>query len=427
MPDLKDVPVIDDGVATAEMPELVVEKVGAFAALRYPNYRLVWFGMFGSSGAVWMEQLAFGWLVLDLTGSSLNLGITGLFRAMPMVLFSIWGGVLADRVNRRTMMLVSQCVSIVTILMLATLGSLHLLQVWMVYIFAFTVGTAQSFNVTSRQSIVGDVVPLQILPNAIALNSLAFNVSRVLGPSFGGLLVAWLGTIGVFWFETVLLAFLIFSTYKLQLPERIRTTDEQRSPLDDLREAIRYVSGDSYIKGLMLIAAVPVLFILPYQQMLPVFARENLQIGADGLGILMSAAGIGAVIMLLILVTLGDHPVRGILQTVCVIAMPIVLILMVNSTSFPLVLFLMAVMTACSITYNVINQTLVQTHTPPEVRGRVLGIYMLIMGTMPIGGLAIGALTDIVGLPRTLTAFSLIALVLIIQVLIRFRRIQNAH
>jgi predicted MFS family arabinose efflux permease len=371
-----------------------------FSALRHRNYRLIWSGMLATSTTMWMEQLAYGWLVLELTNSPFLLGFVSFCRAIPTILFSLWGGVLADRIDRRRLLLVCQTLTWATITALAVLTSLRLVAVWHVFLAAFLAGTAQSFNLPTRQSIVNDAVGKDDLPNAIALNSLSFNVSKVVGPSVAGIIVAAAGTAAVFWTESAIMLFALATTVVLRLPPRSFEPSDQ-SPVQDMLDGFRYVRRDAVILGLMLAAAAPVLLAWPYQTLLPVIARDALGTGPEGLGVLMSASGIGAIVTISLMVFFGQRGRRQLVQFVAMIAFGVFLMLFALSTQLWLSVLIIACITGSSILYNILNQTAVQTYVPDHIRGRVMGIYMLAMGLNPIGALAFGAIAGAVGVQPT--------------------------
>ncbi|MCS6802759.1 MAG: MFS transporter [Chloroflexota bacterium] len=371
-----------------------------FSALRHRNYRLLWSGMLATSTTMWMEQLAYGWLVLELTNSPFLLGFVSFCRTVPTILFSIWGGVLADRLDRKRLLLLCQTLTWATITALALLTTLRLVEVWHVFLAAFLAGTAQSFNLPTRQSIINDAVGKEDLPNAIALNSLSFNVSKVIGPSIAGIIVGAAGTAAVFWTESAIMLFALVTTLFLALPPRPFEPSDQ-SPLRDLADGFRYVRHDALILGLLLAAAAPVLLAWPYQMLLPVLARDAIGTGPEGLGILMSASGIGAIVTISLMVFLGQRGQRQRVQFVAMVAFGVFLMLFSQSTHLWLSVIIIAFITGSSILYNILNQTALQTSVPDRIRGRVMGIYMLVMGLNPLGALLFGALADAVGVQPT--------------------------
>lgn len=356
--------------------------------------------MLATSTTMWMEQLAYGWLVLELTNSPFLLGFVSFCRTVPTILFSIWGGVLADRLDRKRLLLLCQTLTWATITALALLTTLRLVEVWHVFLAAFLAGTAQSFNLPTRQSIINDAVGKEDLPNAIALNSLSFNVSKVIGPSIAGIIVGAAGTAAVFWTESAIMLFALVTTLFLALPPRPFEPSDQ-SPLRDLADGFRYVRHDALILGLLLAAAAPVLLAWPYQMLLPVLARDAIGTGPEGLGILMSASGIGAIVTISLMVFLGQRGQRQRVQFVAMVAFGVFLMLFSQSTHLWLSVIIIAFITGSSILYNILNQTALQTSVPDRIRGRVMGIYMLVMGLNPLGALLFGALADAVGVQPT--------------------------
>ncbi len=408
-------PVLDSGIQD-ERPtpsRFAFLTSGPTAALAFPTYRILWFGMLGSSSVNWMEQLAHGWLILELTDSPFLLGFIGFARSIPAILFSVWGGVLADRVERKKLLMICQIVIWTNVTIMAVLTITGIVEAWHVFAAAISTGVAQAFNLPARQSMVNDAVPKPMLGNAIALNSTAFNISRVMGPSLAGIIVAVMGVKGVFIFESIVMLGVMYQTSRLSLPKRIVDTAGRGSPWQDVTSGFRYVAGNGVIRALLLLLIVPVVLAWPYQYLLPVFARDALGVGPEGLGLLMSSAGAGSLVSLVALVSAGDFKRKTLVQFAGVLGFCVFLVLFSTSRSLPLSMFFIAAASASAIVYNVLNQTLVQTFTPDEVRGRVLGIYQLIMGLNPLGSLLAGALASYYGAPATVFGMASLSLVLV--------------
>ncbi|MCS7001439.1 MAG: MFS transporter [Dehalococcoidia bacterium] len=385
---------------------------GPFVALRSPNYRLLWMSMFGTSATLWMEAVAYGWLILELTNSPFLLGLVGFARAIPNVVFALWGGALADRLDRKRVLTICQAVMVTTAVAVAALTTVGWIAVWHVFVASVVAGIAQSFNLPARQSIIGDSVAKQHLGNAIALNSLAFNVSRVIGPAIAGVLVATVGTAGVFWLQSAALLGVMVATFALRLPPRPYEAPKQ-STWHDITDGVVFVRNDPLVRGLMALLAIPVVLAWPYQTLLPVFARDVLGAGPDGLGVLMSAAGVGAIIAVSTLVFAGDFRHRALAQYLLAFLFGLGLVVFALSTTLIGSVALIALLAGSSIAYNVMNQTAVQQYTPNAVRGRVLGIYQLVMGLMPVGSLIAGAAADAIGAQLTVLIMGLLTMLAI--------------
>lgn len=371
-------------------------RTGALAALSFAPYRYLWFAILGNAMTLWMEMLAYGWLVLELTDSPFMLGFIGFCRTIPTVFFSLWGGVLADRMDRKRLLVLCQTAVIITVTTVAALTTLHLIEVWHVLVASFIGGIAQSLNIPARQSLISDTVPREVLPNAIALNSAAFNVAKVFGPMVAGVVVAWVSTAGVFWLESITMVGVAITTMMIQVPARAVALARQ-SPLKEAIEGLTFIKNDALIRGMLLTLAVPVLFAWPHQSLLPVLARDSLQVGAEGLGVLMSAAGVGALISIISLVMLGDFKHKALVQFMALLGFGIGVGTLGVAPNLGFAMVVIGISSGSMIFWNIVNQTIVQLNLPDEVRGRVMGIYMLVNGLMPLGALGYGALAGVVG------------------------------
>ncbi|MCX6024548.1 MAG: MFS transporter, partial [Chloroflexi bacterium] len=244
----------------------------ALAPLRHRNYRLLWFGTMISSSGDWMDQIAFNWLVYDLTGSAVSLGIVNFARMIPVLLFTLLGGVVADRMERRRLLFVTQTGAMLLAFLLAGLVASHLVQFWMVVLIAMGRGTMLSFNAPARQSLISDLTPPADLMSAVALNSATLNLTRVLGPSIGGALLATVGTAGAFGLNAASFLAVLWGLSQMRFGERV--VKPKTSVLADLTGGLRYIQSEPNLRTLVMLALVPMIFGMPYQAMLTVFAKD---------------------------------------------------------------------------------------------------------------------------------------------------------
>lgn len=379
----------------------VLRRIQTFDALRYPDYRLLWFGMFGNSMSLWMETVARSWLVWELTGSGLALGLVNFFRAIPFLTFGLVSGVAADRVDKRRLLLVTQTVTMSIHFLMAALIFSHVIELWQVYVTALLAGISMSFEQPNRQSLIPQLVERDNLVNAVALNTMVMNVSRILGPTLAGLLIGFVGISGVYLFQGITYVGVIIMTFMLSVPPR-PARDGQKSAIADLKEGFAYVGKNSAVLGLLIVALVPMIFGMPYTTVLPVFADKVLHTGASGLGLLLSGSGLGALAGSIAIATLGNLRRRGLLVLAFLFLFGVFLIAFSFATSLQIALLLLAGVGITFTSYMAINNATLLQMSPSGLHGRIMAIYLLDRGLTPLGAVMAGALTDAVGSPFVL-------------------------
>jgi MFS family permease len=371
-----------------------------FGSLRYRNFRLLWTGNVATQAGYWMFSIAQGWLVVNIEhdNPALWLGVVGFVGQIPLLLFSLVGGMLADRFDRRKLMLGYQAFSTVFITVFAILVTLNLVQIWHVLIVAFLFGTAMALNIPLRQALVPSLVEKQDLMNAIALNSAAWNAMRVVGPALAGILISTIGTLGVFWIMVVCYAWAMVWVWQMDIPPAVQPAKRQ-SPLATMVDGVRFVWHDKNIMSLMIAVSIPTMLVLPYVNQVPLYAADILNVGATGLGMMEGAVGLGALITSLVVAGMGGVQHKGLLMIILIVAYSILVGLFGISTFFPLSLIFLALSGIAWSSLNSFNSILIQVASPDEYRGRVFAVYALTFGFQPIGNLAIGALADVRGAP----------------------------
>jgi MFS family permease len=370
-------------------------------ALRHRNFQLFFGGQLISLVGTWMQSVAQSWLVYRLTGSGLLLGAVGFASQIPVFLFAPLGGITADRFNRQRIVIATQVASMLLAFVLAGLTLSGKVQVWHVFVLAGLLGVVNAFDLPGRQSFLVDMVGKEDLMNAIALNSSMFNGARVIGPAIAGILVAKLGEGWCFFangvsYIAVIIGLLLM---KVQCPRRV---DEHSSPLDDLVEGFRFVSQTAPIRALLLLLGLVSLVGMPYVVLMPIFADRVLHGGAQGLGTLMGATGVGALFGALTLAFRSG--VKGLGRWImwCCAGFGASLVLFALSRSFYLSVILMLPVGYFIMLQMACSNTLIQVMVPDALRGRVMAFYaMMFMGMAPIGALLGGALSDRLGAPLT--------------------------
>ncbi|MBI4301887.1 MAG: MFS transporter [Chloroflexi bacterium] len=376
-----------------------------FNSLQHRNYRLLWLGTLISSSGDWMDQIAFSWLVYQQTGSAIYLAVVNLCRMAPIMVFTLIGGVVADRVERRRLMFTTQTVAMLLALLLAVLVSTGLIQLWMILLIAVGRGVMMSFNQPARQSLISELVPQNDLANAIALNSATLNLTRIIGPAIGGVLIASVGVAGAFYLNAASFLAVLYGLALMRFPELTRAAHRD-GVLTDLVSGVRYLYGQPALRTLVLLALVPLVFGMPYNTMLAVFAKDVLKIGGGGLGLLTACSGIGALAGSLSVASFPITSHRGRLMLAGLVGFGLSLI--VFATSHWLWLSLLALMAigVSQQVYMTTNNTLIQTYVDKEYRGRILSTLFLNRGMVPLGTMIAGFGTATFGAPVTITGMA---------------------
>jgi MFS family permease len=382
----------------------------AFTSLKYRNYRLWFVGQLASLVGTWMQTTAQGFLVFQLTNSPVYLGYVGFAAGIPSWLFTLYGGVISDRMPRRKLLVITQTSMMILAFILAALTFAKIVQPWHIVLLAFLLGIANAFDAPARQSFVLEMVEREDMTNAIALNSTMFNSATAVGPAVAGVTYAALGPAWCFTINGISFLAVIVALLMMQIkpqPLRARAT----SALADLKEGVRYVASHPSIRMLIIVAAVASLFGMSYATLLPAWAVDILHGDSTTNGFLQSARGVGSLLGALMIASLGRFRFKGKLLTLGSLVFPISLLAFAAVSWLPLsLLVLVGVGWGFMVMLNMAN-ALVQTLVPDELRGRVMGVYTLgFFGVMPIGALLAGAVAQITNEPITVVLGALITL-----------------
>jgi len=381
-----------------------------FAALQYPNYRRWFVGQLVSLIGTWMQTTAQGFLVYQLTHSTAYLGLVGFAAGIPSWLFMLYGGVIADRVARRRLLVITQSAMMLLAFILAALTFSNLVQPWHVVLLALAVGTANAFDAPSRQAFVFELVERRDITNAIALNSSLFNLATVVGPTVAGLTYAAFGAAWCFLLNGVSFIAVIVALLLMRLPARA-ATPRTRSALAQLQEGLGYTLRNPLLRTLIAVPGVAALFGTAYATLLPAWAVQVLGGDATTNGLLQSARGAGSLLGALMIAAFAYVGRRGRWLTTGLFVFPTLLLVFSAVRSLPLSLvMLVGVGWGSMVLFNMAN-SLVQTHVSDELRGRVMSIYTLtFFGGMPLGALWSGTLAGFIGAPLTIVVSALIVL-----------------
>jgi MFS transporter, DHA1 family, staphyloferrin A biosynthesis exporter len=383
-----------------------------FSSLRHANFRHLFVGTVFMSAGQWIQNVTLGWLVYDLTGSSVLLGMLNGLRALPFLIASPIAGVVADRTNRKNILIVCQYVLMLTAISMGILVAAGFVRVWQVFTFTLITAVAWSFVDPVRQSMVPTLVPKEDLMNAVALNSAAFNMTKVIGPSIGGLLIAVFGASGNFFVQSAAYVGVLLSLHWMTAPSN-STEARRTSALANLKEGMTYVWRNPAVFALMTSALIPRIIAMPYQTLMPVFQKDVLKVGPEGLGLLVAAPGLGASLAGFALATLSSRLKRqGLVLIISLIALGAGMNIFARTTSFPLALAVLVAIGAFQIFYMATTNTMLQVIVPDHLRGRVMSIYMLDRGLMPIGSMTAGISAHWIGAPATVSYMGLAVIVL---------------
>jgi MFS transporter, DHA1 family, staphyloferrin A biosynthesis exporter len=345
-----------------------------------------------SSSGDWMDQIAFNWLVYDLTGSAVYLGLVNLCRMAPILVFTLIGGVVADRVERRRLLFVTQTIAMILAFVLALLVSTGIVQIWMVMVIAAGRGITMSFNQPARQSLISELVPPRDLMNAIALSSATQNLTRVIGPAIGGVLIATVGVAGAFYLNSASFLAVLWGLVLMEFGQRLRRP--HTTMLSDLIGGFNYLRREPSLLTLVLLALIPMVFGMPYMAMLTVFAKDVLKVGSTGLGLMTSCAGIGAVAGALTIASMGSNRRQVQIMLAGLVGFGASLLAFSASSWLWLSIPSLLLVGATRQVYMTSNNSLIQTKVSPEYRGRVLSTIFLDRGLVPLGTIMAGAGTE---------------------------------
>jgi MFS family permease len=412
------------------------EYVGTFHALRYRNYQLLWVGGLFTAAAQWIQQTVLGWVVYDMTGSGSILGAMNLMRMLATVLFSPAAGVATDRLSRnRIIGVTSLAMALMTFIVAIDLMA-GTLQIWHLFLFTFLVASVQMFNMPARQTIVFDLVPRHVIPNAVALSWLAFSIARSIGPAVGGALIVLFGPANNFVLQGVAYLLVMVTVLMIRTPPVAHTT-ARRSLTASMREGYGFVLRDPLARPALIMSMISPLLIIPlHGSLLPIFAKAVFHADASGLGILVGSIGFGGLFGGLLTASLNRVDRRGLLQIIAL------LVFSLSETIFSILAWwtgslwiavpFLVIAGAAESLYSTTNTTVLQLLAPAHLRGSMASVLQLSFLLMPLGGLAAGAGADVFGAPAvgatiTFAAFTIGVLMLVLSPQLRGLRLSALH
>lgn len=374
--------------ATKTDPSFLKRTFGVFG---YRDFRIVWTGAFTSTTGSWMQNVALSWVVYSMTGSTVYLGLIGFLGDLPILLFSLVGGVVADRIDRRRMLLSSQYIQMICAFVLTALVVTQQVQIWHMLVLVFVAGVGQSFGGPAYQALIPGLVKREDVSKAIALNSIQFNLARVVGPQLAAVAMTAVGVALCFFLNGVSFLAVIIGLYMIQAT--FVPTKTEDSVMEGMRDGFRYVKSQGALGQLTVLGFVSTFCGIPLMTLLPVFAKDIFQIGEGGYARMMSVSGAGAIVGALLYAGMHHRFRHGMLALRVQLAFALLLGTFALSRNLWLSYAALFLGGLCLITLFASITSLVQLGTTEEMRGRVMSIFMLAFrGGMPLGNLVTGYL-----------------------------------
>ncbi|HEY1233690.1 MAG TPA: MFS transporter [Candidatus Binatia bacterium] len=392
---------------------------GAFRALRYPDYFWFWSSYFVSNVGSWMQGIAQGWLLFDLTSSPFYLGLFSSLRMVMLLSFFILGGIMSDRIDRRKVMLSIQWISALTALALALLVSTHTIRVWHIFVLGAITSTTWAFEQPVRQALLPQLVSREDLVNALALNAVTWNGAGLLGPSLVGLSVSYIGVAGCFYVNVISYLAVIGALMRMNVPNVVQ--NQRASVIQSLTEAFRYVRRENVIMTFLTVSAIFNIFGRSYVTLLPVFAKDVLHLGASGFGYISAGPGLGTIIGSFTLASLGRVEAKPARMIVMLIGFTACLFSFAVSRDAGSAFGLLVAIGALSTVFETLLNTSIQLRVEEAFRGRVSGFYGLTGGGLrEFGGMQAGFIAEWTSAPVAISAGA-VALALIGSMFLNFR------
>jgi MFS family permease len=425
-------------VVTAQLP---AHPPSMFEALRFRDFRYLWVANLAANFAMQMQMMARGWIVYDMTQSAMWLSWVMLSFMLPQFLFSLVGGVVADRATKKTVMVVAQSLNAAATLAMALIIYTGNVAVWHFIAFGVFNGTVLSFSMPARSAVIPEIVGHGSLANAMALQSMVFNLSRIFGPIFAGQIIALFAadhlTGDAKWFGVSVIYFVICGLYLTSVVSTAAvhfrgapSHSGKTAPLQDALEGLRYVRDEKLILGLLILGFVPMMFGFTASSLMPAFNHDVVLGGPRELSYLMTAMGAGALCASLLLARLGDIGRKGRTMLLTAVAWAVALGLFAVSSWLPAALFFCALIGLCSSMFGNLSGTTIQLSISQDVRGRVMSIMMMTHGLMPLGIIPISSLAEFTGIGPALVVSAVLLLASVLWLNWQFpdlRRIDKGH
>jgi MFS family permease len=399
---------------------------GRLSVLRNRNFTLLWTGQIISNAGSWMQIVAQGILVYQLTHSPFYLGFVGMARAVPMVILPPMGGVVADRLPRLKLLKVTQNLALLLALVLAVLISAHAVRIWHIVLVSFLSGVVNAFDQPSRQALLPDLVRREDLAKAVALNSSAWQGASLFGPTLAGITVAAVGIAGAFYANALSFLAVVIALFLMKdVPER-SAAPSGKGLTDDLVAGLRYVHQTPLLFSLILLSAITSIFGRSYTQLLPAFAKDVFDQGSFGLGLLYSAPGAGTLAGAVGLAVIADIKRKGIAFLGAMVLFGVTLVLFTLARNFALGVLLLFLSGVASLVFSSLMTTMLQLRADAEMRGRVMSLVTVTMqGFAPFGALLTGAIATRIGTPEAVELFAVVVVAAAVVASVAMPRVRD--
>ena len=376
--------------------------------LAYPDFRWVFLGSFASFMAMNMNLVTQSWLVVELMNDSpLALSLSIVSFTAPITVVSLVGGVMADRIPRRRLVIISQSGNALMTFLMATLDLTGVIDFWQVMAIGLVNGSMMAFNMPSRQAIISDIVPENRLMNAVSVNNSSMNLTRVIGPATAGFLILFIDTWAVFYLVSLVYVFSALSMTMVRAGSK-PVARSGKGVTGDIGAGLAYVAKNQTRLGLIIMSFIPALFGYSYYALLPAWGREALDIGSEDLGVLMMLMGVGALVGTLILASMRNFDRRGAFLLLFCLLWGAALATFAQTSSYLHAVPLLMLVGLLNSVFMSLNMTLIQIYSAPEMRGRMMSIAMMSFGVMPLSGVPFGILAEFTNTPFALTLSGLL-------------------
>ncbi|MCL6472024.1 MAG: MFS transporter [Firmicutes bacterium] len=398
-----------------------------FISLRYPEYRYLWSGAFLSNIGTWIQSVALGWFVFQVTNSEFSLGLVNFTSSLPTFFLALVGGVIADRYERRSLLIISQIILMVLAFVLGLLVSLRVANILIILAISLAAGIASSFNFPAWQALIPELVPRKDLMNAVALNSAQFNAARLVGPAVAGIIIARLGVAPSFYINALSFLAVIVALVLIK-PRPVKTAKVSGNIWQNLISGINYARRDISIAMLLISLGILSIFGMSHTVLMPVFARDILKVGPGGLGYLMAASGFGAVLGALIVAGLSHSVQRKTLIKFSILSYSIFLFIFALSREFIVSIIAQAGIGISFLISVSATNTSLQAAVPTEFRGRIMSLFVwCFIGLAPIGSFFIGSIANLLGSPTAVAIGAVILMLTSIMLFIRRNLLESAE
>ncbi|MDB5864233.1 MAG: hypothetical protein JWO70_2039 [Betaproteobacteria bacterium] len=385
------------------------------APLRHRDFRRLWAGTFFATAGQWVQQATLGWVVYHITGSASVLGAVLGIRAIPMLLLAPVSGLVADRFDRRYGLALSQLLMVVISIALSALLAFEVVQVWHLFVFSVLSGVAAVFDRTLRSTLVFHSVPRSDAANAVALNSIAFSVSRAVGPSFAGFLIGAVGAAANFGIQALLYMGVVFAALSVQATPASPRAKKRTSAWEEMKEGVRFTATDPVARMMIVLGLVPPLLLIPsFSALMPVFAADIFKSGPEGLGLLLSAVGVGGILGGLISAWTARYDQTGLIQTLALAVFAFSLIAFAMSPNIAVAVVFLAIAGIAEMVHHTVHVTTLQMCAPEHMRGRIASLLPIFPAFISVGALVAGVLADFLGPEIVVMLLALLALGVVI-------------